>query len=250
MRAVGRSVIMVSSLWWALWIGALLTPTSAVAQQQGVVRSEHSSLALQATVETIQPGVPFTVVLRVTLDPGWHTYWINPGDSGLPFVITWELPAGFTVGPLRWPPPQVLPYPPLMSYGFERELVLTADMTAPASTPTDRAVRLRGSTEWLVCADVCLPAAGHVDLTLPVRASPPIADNAGAARVVAARARAPRGSTDWRLRLGHQPLPALQPPGRHPLDRGQGRTVPDQRRTVLFHRIWQTRRQRSARQGP
>ena len=187
-----------TAFWLALVLGALLAHARAGAQQSAD-RRDHSSLTVQANVKTIQPGVPFTVALRVTLDPGWHTYWINPGDSGLPFEITWELPAGFTVGPLRWPPPQLLPYPPLMSYGFENELVLVADMTPPSSTPTDRAVQLRGSAEWLVCADVCLPAAGKVDVSLPVRTTPTITDDVGAARIVAARARVPQGSNDWRL---------------------------------------------------
>src|SRR4028118_2315268 len=86
--------------------------------------SPHSEAALIAETTSIQPGVPFTVALRLKMDEHWHSYWRNPGDSGTPIGITWNLPPGFKAGPIQWPHPQRIALPPLVSYGYENEVWL------------------------------------------------------------------------------------------------------------------------------
>jgi thiol:disulfide interchange protein DsbD len=77
------------------------------------------------------PGQPTTVALRLKMKPGWHVYWQNPGDSGLPTTIDWKLPAGFTAGPIQWPAPHALPAGPLINYGYEGEVLHLIDLKVP-----------------------------------------------------------------------------------------------------------------------
>ena len=72
--------------------------------------SEHAS---------VQPGRPFQVGLRMKLKRGWHTYWKQPGDAGMPLRIEWTLPSEFRPGPIEWPAPERIPTSRLLSYGYE-----------------------------------------------------------------------------------------------------------------------------------
>ena len=70
------------------------------------------------------PGKPTLVGLKLRMAQEWHTYWKNPGDSGLPTKIQWTLPEGWKAGEIQWPYPQPLPVGPLMNYGYDDEVVL------------------------------------------------------------------------------------------------------------------------------
>jgi thiol:disulfide interchange protein DsbD len=108
------------------------------------------------------------------MDRGWHTYWQNPGESGLPTTLAWNLPSGLSAGPILWPAPQALPVGPLMNYGFEGEvLLLTEVAVAPAAAGATSAT-LAARADWLVCKEICIPEgaarpriAGRGDPTLP-----------------------------------------------------------------------------------
>ena len=113
--------------------------------------------------------------------PGWHTYWINPGDSGEPPRIEWALPAGFAAGDIAWPHPERIPVGPAMSFGYSREVVLPIpDHRARRLAPGAR-VTLRGRASWLVCEKICIPEEARRR-----------ADPAGGRRE--ARGRDPRGA--------------------------------------------------------
>jgi thiol:disulfide interchange protein DsbD len=127
-------------------------------------------------VTTIQPGASFWVVLHLRMQEGWHTYWQNPGDAGLSTGIRWVLPDGFTAGNMVWPYPQRLPVGPLMNYGYEGEVALLTQMTAPADLPLGQIVTLQAKTTWVVCADLCVPGAATLDLKLPISAAQPQED--------------------------------------------------------------------------
>lgn len=183
----------------AVAAAALLTvPSFQLAMQEGP--NEYSEARLISEVAAIQPGEPFTVGLHITLDPGWHTYWINAGDAGHGVLSSWELPAGFQVDSLHYPRPERIPYPPLMSYGYKDEVVLLATVTPPADLEPGAIASLALDAEWLVCEDVCIPARDRVALELPVATGPP-APSPDAELVAAARAELPVESDDWRLRV-------------------------------------------------
>ncbi|HEX3061514.1 MAG TPA: protein-disulfide reductase DsbD domain-containing protein, partial [Usitatibacter sp.] len=99
---------------------------------QTVTRTEHVEAQLVTEKAAARPGSAFVVGLRLRMEPQWHTYWRNPGDSGLPTKIKWALPAGWKAGEIQWPYPQKLPVGPLMNYGYEDEVILLTDIAVPA----------------------------------------------------------------------------------------------------------------------
>lgn len=171
-----------AALLWALGISsALASGTSSVRTEQ--VRAELVAHA----PEGVAAGKPLWLGLRIEHQPHWHTYWKNPGDSGLATTLTWALPPGFSAGEIVWPTPRQLPVGPLMNFGYEGTLLLPVPITVPAGFQgTTLPVRLEA--QWLVCKDVCIPESGDFALELPVMA----ATVAHAALFDTARATAPR----------------------------------------------------------
>jgi thiol:disulfide interchange protein DsbD len=156
----------------------------------GPVRVEAVEVELVARESAVVPGQPLTLGLRIRHDPHWHTYWRNPGDSGLATQLELTLPQGFAAGEFRWPAPKRLFIPPLANYGYEDEIVLPLPVSVPAALEGG-SVRLAGKAMWLMCRDVCIPGEAEVSLTLPVAqgAAPPPSRHA--ALFDAARARMP-----------------------------------------------------------
>ena len=88
-----------------------------------------------------------TVALVEDIRPGWHTYWVNPGEAGEPTEIQWTLPAGWKAGAIQWPYPKRIPTGPLMDYGYEGKPWLLVDITAPASAASGQPVTLKAECE-------------------------------------------------------------------------------------------------------
>ena len=97
-------------------------------------KSRFVEVALVPEEQSVAPGRPFRVGLHMRIAKGWHTYWKNPGDAGLPARLKWTLPEGFTAGPILWPAPDRIPAPPLMSYGYKEEVLLPVEITPPATS--------------------------------------------------------------------------------------------------------------------
>jgi thiol:disulfide interchange protein DsbD len=135
-------------------------------------RSKHTEIQLISETAAIAPGVPFTVALRMKMDPRWHTYWKNPGDSGLATSITWDLPADFVAGPIQWPVPKKIEVGGLVSYGYEDEIHLLVEIVPPRSLKSGRRVELKARVDWLECEEICIPGGADLQLGLPVAASP------------------------------------------------------------------------------
>ena len=127
----------------------------------------HVEVGLFAEKSAVEPGKTMTVAVRERIDPGWHTYWINPGDSGEPTSIEWTLPAGLSAGPILWPIPHVIPVGPLAEYGYDDEVVLLTEIQVPEKIEGD-SVTLGAKVSYLVCREICIPEETHVQLTLPV----------------------------------------------------------------------------------
>ena len=139
--------------------------------------------------EGVAAGKPLWLGLRIEHQPHWHTYWKNPGDSGLPTTLTWSLPASFAAGDIAWPTPKPLPVGPLMNFGYEGTLLLPVQVSVPAGFQGS-SLSVRLEAQWLVCKDVCIPESGEFALDLPARAA--IVEHA--ALFDAARAATPRTS--------------------------------------------------------
>ena len=145
------------------------------------------------------PGEPVTVALRLAMEKGWHTYWQNPGDSGLPTTLAWTLPAGLEAGPIEWPAPHALPVGPLVNYGYEGEVLhLVAAEGAAHAGRRRRRWCSPARAEWLVCKETCIPEGADLTLALPVRnaASP---DPRWGAAIAAARAALPQPLAGWQV---------------------------------------------------
>jgi len=149
---------------------------------------------LVSEVSAVGPGQTLWVGLHQRITPGWHTYWMNPGDSGEPPRIEWSLPPGFMTGDFVWPPPERLRVGPAMTYGYSGEVVLPLSITVPANLVVGHRVTLRGKASWLVCEEVCIPEEAPISLTMPVTngAAPP--DPRGSALIAAARRASPTAS--------------------------------------------------------
>lgn len=124
--------------------------------------------SLVAEPGRIEPGKPFTVGVRMVTKPGWHVYWRNPGDSGLPPEVVWTLPAGFSAGTFDWPAPTRIPVAHLVNHGFKGEAVLLTQVTPPSTLPAGRPITLDAKLSYLACEEICIPGSADLRLTLPV----------------------------------------------------------------------------------
>ena len=211
---------------WAL--AGMLSAWSGPAMAE-VVRTEHVEAELVADQTALVPGAPLTVALRLKLAPGWHTYWRNPGDSGLPTTLAWTLPAGMAAGAIEWPAPRALPAGPLVNYGYEGEVLHLVDIASSPTLPTTSPVTLKARADWLVCKETCIPEGADLALALPVAATAQTDPRFGA-RIAATRASLPRPLSDWQVRAegrGAEIRLILSPPaGASAADAGSVRFFP------------------------
>ncbi len=127
----------------------------------------HVRAELLANVSSVQAGKPFWLGVRLSIDPGWHVYWKNPGDAGLPTRVAMTLPEGFSAGPLQFPTPHRYDQPGnIVAFGYEDSVLLLTRVTPPANLPADFQGEFRAAVSWLVCSNVCIPGKQTVDLTL------------------------------------------------------------------------------------
>lgn len=144
---------------------ALLLVVSAHAQP---ARGPHGTAEIVAETRSFVPGRPIEAGILFKLEPGWHVYWKNPGDSGEPPRASWRLPSGFSAGTIQWPVPKVIRVGPLANFGYEGSVLFPVRIQTP---PGARKAELKADLEWLICKEECLPAAGQARLTLPAAAS-------------------------------------------------------------------------------
>ena len=119
----------------------------------------HAKLSLIKDHSSFIPGTSINVGLKIEMDEGWHTYWKNPGDSGGPIEISWDLPDGFSASDIQWPTPERIPYPPLMTYGYEDFVIFPFVLSIPENYEDDS---FSLNVDLLVCADVCIPESGII----------------------------------------------------------------------------------------
>jgi thiol:disulfide interchange protein/DsbC/DsbD-like thiol-disulfide interchange protein len=183
-------VIKLLSTWLCVFVAGFAGAALAKPVQVDAVEVE-----LVADRAALAPGQPLKLGLRIRHDPHWHTYWRNPGDSGLPTQLTLSLPPGFSAGDIQWPAPERIRIGPLANFGYEGEIVLPVAIAVPSAV-NDPAVDFRAHAQWLVCKDVCIPGEARLDLNLPVQrtGTPPPSPTAGLFDAMLRRS--PQGSID------------------------------------------------------
>ena len=150
---------------------ALLAAVTSPAHATGPVATDHVRAELVAGAEAVRPGETIRIGIRKQIIPHWHTYWLNPGDSGLATTAEWTLPDGAVAGDILWPAPERIAVGPLMNYGYEGEVTLLTDITVPADSPVGSSFPIRATVDWLVCEEICIPEQVALGLDLPVVAA-------------------------------------------------------------------------------
>jgi thiol:disulfide interchange protein DsbD len=136
----------------------------------------HGTVDLIAEETSVQPARPLWVGLHFQLEKGWHIYWTNPGDSGEPPRVKWDLPPGFQAGSLHWPTPRRIEDHSLIDFGYQNEVLLPVEIRGPVRLGKGSEVQLSATVNWLVCREICVPGRAALELTLPIRkgtAGPP-----------------------------------------------------------------------------
>jgi thiol:disulfide interchange protein DsbD len=185
------------AVWLSMFVLTLcIVPPSGQAQ---VVRTDYMDTEFIAEMTSIQPGQPFWVALRMKMDEHWHTYWRNPGDSGLPTEIEWTLPEGFKAGEIQWPYPQKIVLEMLATYGHEGEIFLMTEITPPATLSIHQQIDIHAYATWLVCDEICLPGESNYTITLPVKNESSEADKKWTDAFAEAREKLPVSIDEWKI---------------------------------------------------
>ncbi|MFN3826071.1 MAG: protein-disulfide reductase DsbD family protein [Micavibrio sp.] len=162
-----RSIVLTKYLRFLPSLALIACLAAPLCGQSAAARAEdgpYAMIRLSAEKGQVSAGETVTIAIEQTLAPGWHTYWVNPGDSGTPLEIFWTLPEGYSTGALQWPVPHKIPYAGLTNYGYEDHVVLLQDMTLPASLPAGP-ITLDAEVTVLVCKDICIPETSSHKLT-------------------------------------------------------------------------------------
>ncbi len=120
--------------------------------------SEHVKASLIADVSALRAGRPFALGVLLEIDPGWHIYWTNPGDSGAATMVRFNLPEGFVATPDPFPVPRKIHQPGNeVVYGYEGTVLLSARVMVPETAHIGDEIDLSAAVAWLCCKDVCIP---------------------------------------------------------------------------------------------
>lgn len=134
--------------------------------------AQHARVELIARQESVRPGSDLQLGVHFILEHGWHIYWINPGDSGQPPSLKWQLPPGFSAGEIQWPRPERMqPSRELVDYGYHTEVLLPLTIHTPSSVTSETPIEISAEVKWLVCREVCIPEHARLRLLLPVAAT-------------------------------------------------------------------------------
>lgn len=156
-------------------LGLLAAAWAAPAGASDTVRTDEVRAQLIAHApDGLASGRPLWLGLKLEHAPHWHTYWKNPGDSGLPTTLTWTLPAGVQAGEIDWPTPERLPFGPLINYGYENTVVLPVPVQVDAAWSASH-LDVVLQADWLVCKTECIPQSGDFRLSLPADGRPLLA---------------------------------------------------------------------------
>jgi DsbC/DsbD-like thiol-disulfide interchange protein len=133
------------------------------------------------------------------MEEGWHTYWKNPGDSGLPTTIKWNLPEGFSAGEIQWPCPQKFETSGIVSFGYGNEVFLLMDMQVPAEAKPGTVARFSASVDWLACKEECVTEHADLIIEIPVESRDSKVDLKWTEYFNIFRNSLPKSAEDWNI---------------------------------------------------
>jgi thiol:disulfide interchange protein/DsbC/DsbD-like thiol-disulfide interchange protein len=162
--------VMIRFFAMLLAVACLTAP--AFGYETAPVTSKRGTATMITDTDSVVAGGRVRIALRLRLADGWHTYWRNPGEAGVPTELTVTVPAGATAGPIEWPAPERISEGSITTYGYSGEVILPVGVTpAPATSTLSGTV----TAHWLACKDICVPEEASFPLNLPAGAGGPSA---------------------------------------------------------------------------
>ena len=206
----------------AFALAATLTAAAAVRADGPPDPNSLVKAELVAETTSLAPAATLWVDLHLAIKPGWHVYWRNPGDSGLPTTIDWELPSGFSAGAISWPVPEHFVQGGIGNYGYAGSADLLVPISVAKEVATGGTAVLSAEASWLVCAEICIPGGATLSLSLPIVSGPVAPDPARAELFATVRRQLPlpvafetrfvSGPDDYRLLVPEAALAGLRGP--------------------------------------
>lgn len=159
---------------WTLLIGlwGLCLAQSAWAAETQPVDTGEVLGQVVSSYDAVTPGQSFHIAVSTVLNEGWHTYWVNPGDSGEPFDVTLDPVEGAKVGDLIWPLPKPVPTGPIVNYGFEGAPLFVLPVTADDNAQPGDTINFSGQAYYLVCREICIPESFDFSLDVTIADAP------------------------------------------------------------------------------
>jgi len=150
-------------------VGVYRSQEVAAQEAHAKVSSEQPYVTAKLLADTtaIQAGKPFKLGVELSMKSGWHTYYKESGDAGLPSKITWKLPPGFVAGPILWEKPSKFNDSGIVTYGYKDKTLIGATITPPADFNSNK-IEFKADVKWLSCAEICVPGGTSVSLSMPV----------------------------------------------------------------------------------
>lgn len=177
-----------------------ITLLLSISPNLGIQQPRYSKVNFISEVSSVKAGSPFRVAFVIDLERGWHVYWSNPGDSGMPTSVVWKLPSGFTVSELQFPFPKAFNDAGIVSYGFENKAVILATITPPKNLSLNSKVEVEAEVKRLVCKDTCLPENSKHKLNLTVKQNPEWNTNSRSI-ITSAQSAIPTVKQGWSVKL-------------------------------------------------
>lgn len=180
-----------STIFWSIVSFALTTANLLAAVS---AKAPHVDVELMSAQQPISGSGDVKVGANFKIEKDWHLYWRNPGDSGEPIKVVWDLPQGVTAGDIEWPSPKRIPVGPLVNFGYEKDVLIPVTLKIAEGTKLS-SLPIRAEFKWLVCQEECIPGKANLDLTLAVGTA---AGSKAAAKFAAAEAARPKTMpADW-----------------------------------------------------
>ncbi len=149
----------------------ILVPGNAKAQSaeyQLPDKSANVKARLIADTSAIQAGKPFHLGVELAPEEGWHTYYKDPGDSGMATKIQWSLPNGFVNEPLKWERPARLNEEGIITFGYTGKSLISAEIKPPLDLKAGKPLTFSAKVKWLSCRELCVPGGTDLTITLPI----------------------------------------------------------------------------------
>jgi len=152
----------------AIILGMLAMSSAGLTRAAASIQTEQLGIELVSESTTLVPGTTAQLGLHLRHAPGWHTYWINPGDSGLPTRLNWSLAGGYRADDIDWPVPKRFNVGGIANFGYDADVLLPVSLHVPEDAKPGSRANLAVEARWLVCHEECIPGRASPTLDLPV----------------------------------------------------------------------------------